>query len=102
MKPVIFLHGAEEEMSEAARYYEQRNPGLGEMFLLRTRVAVRELAESPRAYTPIRAGIRRKLLRQFPYGVLYREDETEIVIIAIAHLRRRPGYWTRRTRGRSD
>ena len=85
-------------MAEAARYYEERSPGLGELFLLRTRVAVRELTEHPKAYVPLRGEIRRKLLRQFPYGVLFRDDESEIVIIAIAHLRRRPGYWTRRTR----
>ena len=97
MKPVRFLCEAEEEMAEAARYYEQRSGGLGELFPLRIKAAAGELADRPKACPVVREQIRRKLVRQFPYAVLFREDEDEIVITAVAHRRRRPGYWIRRT-----
>jgi plasmid stabilization system protein ParE len=98
VKPVVFLLGPEEEMTDAARYYEHRRDGLGELFLLRIRTAVRELAERPKSCPAVRGPIRRKLVRQFPYAVLFREEEDEIVVIAVAHLRRRPGYWAPRLR----
>ena len=97
MKPVVFLSEAEEEMAEAARYYEQRRAGLGELFLLRIKAAAGEVAERPMACPAVRGQIRRKLVRQFPYALLFREDEGEIVILAVAHGRRRPGYWIHRT-----
>jgi plasmid stabilization system protein ParE len=62
-------------------------------------MAVRELAERPKACPAVRGQIRRKLARQFPYAVLFREEENEIAVVAVAHLRRRPGYWTHRTHG---
>jgi len=37
--------------------------------------------------------LRRHLVRKFPFGILYRIEPEKIVIIAVAHLRRRPGYW---------
>jgi len=44
----------------------------------------------------LRGGFRRRLLRRFPYGILYKEEESQIVIVAVMHLRRRPGYWRNR------
>jgi len=85
-------------MAEAARYYEERQDGLGALFLSRIQTALRELCERPSACLAVQGPIRRKLARQFPYAVLFREDEEEIVVIAVAHLRRRPGYWIPRTR----
>jgi len=93
MKPIIFLPEAEKEMVEASRYYERQQEGLGDRFLLMIQAAAAETAERPGACPVIRGPIRRKLVRRFPYGLLFREEEEAIVILAVAHLRRRPGYW---------
>jgi len=96
LKPAVFLQSAEEEMVEAARFYEQRQIGLGADFLAEVEHSIRRVRENPEAGTPVRRGFRRRLLRRFPHGVLYRVDSDEIVIVAVMHLRRRPDYWHKR------
>ena len=93
MKGIIFLPPAEEEMLDAARFYESRVRGLGREFLAEVRHASEKITEHPEAATPIRANIRRRLIKRFPFGILYINDPDEIVIVAVMHLRQRPGYW---------
>jgi plasmid stabilization system protein ParE len=96
LKAAVFLQPAEEEMVEAARFYERRHAGLGFDFLAEIERAIARMREYPEAGRPVRAGTRRRLLRRFPYGLLYRADAEEIVIVAVMHLRRRPDYWRTR------
>lgn len=96
MKPAILLQSAEEELVLAAKYYEQRFPGLGSRFLAELQRAIERVQELPDAGTPLRGGYRRRLLLRFPYGVLYRTTAEEIVIVAVMHMRRRPDYWRKR------
>jgi plasmid stabilization system protein ParE len=58
--------------------------------------AVEFVRVNPEAGTPIRGAIRRWLIRRFPYSVIYREEESRIYILAVAHQRRRPEYWSDR------
>ena len=88
-----FLLPAEEEMLSAAMYYESQAPGLGRDFLEKIEAAVQDLSESPERWPVVLAQVRRRLTRRFPYGVYYRIDPDEIVILAVADLRRRPNYW---------
>ena len=93
MKPVVFLAPAEQEMRESAQFYETRLPGLGMEFLNEVEKAAARIAEHPNAGTQLRGQIRRRMLRRFPFGLLYRIEEEEIVITVVMHLHRRPGYW---------
>lgn len=93
MKPVVFLPQAEQEMLEAARYYESQAAGLRVDYLSEMERAVATIAESPKTWPIIEGELRRRLVRRFPFGILYRIDPKEIVIVAVAHLRRKPGYW---------
>ena len=93
MKKVRFLDPAEQEMLGAARYYESQAVGLGEDFLSKVESAVRDIAEHPEMWPVIRLDIRRRLVHRFPYGILYRMCDEEIVVVAVAHLRRHPTYW---------
>jgi len=93
MKLIIFLPEAEEEMLEAARFYEAQTSGLGADFLLEIRRATEGISKNPRAGRVLRGKVRRRLVRRFPYGLLYYVDPNEIVVVAVMHLRRRPGYW---------
>lgn len=97
MKRIVFLAPAEKEMLEAAIYYDDKAPGLGSDYIAEVEHTVNRIAENPESGLTVRGNIRRMLLRRFPFGVLYRVDQEEIVIIAIMHLRRRPGYWKKRT-----
>ena len=96
MKPVGFLPEAEQEMLEAASYYESQAAGLGEDYLSEIERAVASIAEFPNTWPIIGGKLRRRLVRRFPFGILYSVEPEEIVIIAVAHLRRKPGYWRER------
>ena len=92
MTSIVFLTPAEEEMLEASVYYEWQARGLGRDFLAEVQRTVDSIAENPPVGRIVRLPIRRRLMRRFPFGILYRIDPHEIVIIAVMHLRRRPGY----------
>ena len=90
---VRFLLPAEEEMIEAAIYYEMQVEGLGKNFLDIIEGAVAETAENLEIWPEIEQGIQRRLIRRFPYSILYIVYENELVIIAIMHQKQKPRYW---------
>ncbi len=98
MKTLVFLPEAEREMIEAASHYQSQAPGLGLDYLSEIERAVKAIAESPDTWPVIEGELRRRLVRRFPFGLLYRIDPEEVVIIAVAHLRKRPGYWRERVK----
>jgi plasmid stabilization system protein ParE len=94
---------ADAEMAEAARWYEMHRAGLGIEFLDAIDTTVAQVAEAPRMGTVVPGvpdeTIRRRPVRRFPYHVVYMELPGRLQILAIAHDRRRPGYWVGRLRG---
>lgn len=96
MKDITFHEAADKEMSEAARYYEARSPGLGFSFLMDIEAATEQIASNPHAYEMVGRDIRRKLLGRFPYSILYAIEPDRIRIVAVAHHRRQPHYWRSR------
>ncbi len=96
MKHVKFLPDAEEEMYEAAKYYQSQTSGLGVDYLSEVERAIASIAQSPMTWPKLEGELRRRLVRRFPYGILYYIDPDEIVVVAVAHLRRKPGYWKKR------
>ena len=88
-----YLPLAREELNEAAAFYEARVPGLGSALLDDVEHAVETLRENPRIGVPVRRGFRKTILRRFPFSIIYVERGEELVIVAIAHQRKRPGYW---------
>jgi len=93
MKTVRFVTPASVEMAQAAEWYEQQAPGLGETFLDRIDAAAAFIQQYPQASEELHDGLRRKMIRQFPFGLLYAVELDEIVVHAVMHLHRRPGYW---------
>jgi len=98
MRRVRIHAAAAEEVAEAAAWYEQERPGLGADLERAVDAALDLLEEEivPLVSIPGAAathGVKRLLLRRFPYAVIVRESAGEIVVIAFAHTARRPGYW---------
>ncbi len=87
---------AEAELNEAIEYYEEREPGLGYDFAIEVYSAIQRAVSLPKAWPVIDSDIRRSLVRRFPYGILYSEENEEIHIIATMHLNRHPDYWKSR------
>jgi hypothetical protein len=96
MKRVCLIPPAEGELTEAFDFYQTRAPDLGSLFLACFQIAVKHIQRHPSAWPIIRAGVRQKRVTRFPYAVLYREYPDAIVVLAVMHLHRRPGYWADR------
>ncbi len=96
MTQVVFLPEADLEMFGAAKFYESKATGLGADYISEVEHAVRAIAESPTTWPIIEGELRRRLVRRFPFGILYRIEPDSIIIIAVSHLRRKPGYWKKR------
>jgi len=91
-----FLLPARRELHETVRYYNAQLPHLGEEFRDEVWETVRRIRELPEAWHPLGGSIRRCQMQRFPYGIIYDASEDGIVIIAVAHLHRKPGYWRSR------
>lgn len=72
---------------------------LGVQFLAEFDAAIRRIFAYPKSYALLENEIRRCLIKRFPYGILYGIDADTIVIIAVAHLHRKPNYWVERYKG---
>jgi plasmid stabilization system protein ParE len=96
MTAMRLLPEAEEELRVAARFYEAEQSGLGHALLQEVRRALRFIAEHPLAARIERAEIRVRTVARFPYRIYYRARPDEILVVAIGHRHRRPGYWRSR------
>lgn len=90
---IRFLQAAQYELDDSFDYYEQQSNGLGYDFLNEVLAAIKRIRYNPEAWTQISERTRRCLLNRFPFGVIYQIRDKEILIVAIAHLHRKPKYW---------
>lgn len=86
-------------MNEASSYYEAASDGLGIDFLSDVQFGIDSLCENPYLGHAIGRGLRRKLLYRFPFSLIYSVEPDAILIVAVAHFGRRPGYWQTRVTG---
>ncbi|MCX7013545.1 MAG: type II toxin-antitoxin system RelE/ParE family toxin [Candidatus Sumerlaeota bacterium] len=97
MKPAVFHSEAEAEFRAAIHYYDEQRSGLGAEFQEVIEQAVAQIVEMPQAFPPHGdQGLRMYVVRRFPYTIFYLELGDLIWIAAVAHQRRRPGYWAHR------
>lgn len=90
------LPPAEEEMTEAALYYEAARSGFGDIFLDDIQHAIDAIRERPEIGAMVAYGFRRVLVRRFPFSIVYAVEAEAIVVVAVSHQRRRPEYWKAR------
>ena len=90
---VSFHAMAEQELNDAASYYNANCPGLGQAFLDEVERAVTQILAYPEAAPLVNRTVRKKLLRRFPDSIMYSIHPEGIRILAIAHQQRRPFYW---------
>ncbi len=89
---------AELEGIEAAIWYDDRRPGLGDEFLDELTHVLERIQAAPVSFAALehysgQHDIRRCLLKRFPYAVIFRRRLEEVLIVAVGHVRRRPLYW---------
>ncbi len=90
---------AEEELAAAAIWYEARRVGLGAELIAAVDRAVDAIVQAPQSFPLWRSDrpYRRSVLQRFPFIIFFRHEGEDVIIVAVAHARRRPGYWARRT-----
>jgi plasmid stabilization system protein ParE len=95
--PVIFTPRARAELIDAQDWYEHEVPGLGRRFRAAVGAVIERMRANPRQFPVVHKGIRRALLRRFPYALMYviEQDET-LTVIACFHGSRDPVRWQKR------
>lgn len=97
MKPVVFHQDAEAELDAAMAYYEGQRSGLGLDLQSDIARTIGRVQQHPQLFPLHNEGnLRKSPARRFPYVIFYLELEEHIWIAAVAHQRRRPGYWAYR------
>jgi plasmid stabilization system protein ParE len=96
MADLIYHPEARFKIREGAAFYEGCRESLGRAFLEAIEEAIREMALDPRRWHTIGGRFRRCLVRRFPYGIIYCIEPDAIRIVAVMHLKRKPGYWRKR------
>lgn len=94
--PVEFDPRAIDEARAARRFYARVSATLATRFMAALDDAVDRVYQFPQACSPHRHGTRICPLRRFPFSLVYVEQPTRSLVVAVAHHKRRPGYWRRR------
>ena len=92
------LDDAREEMRQSARWYEEKRSGLGDEFLDEVHAAFEEIEVHPKRFKKVEMEdsdreIRRFIVKRFPFLVVYEVRAEEVLIVAVAHGKRKPHYW---------
>ncbi|MBX3442197.1 MAG: type II toxin-antitoxin system RelE/ParE family toxin [Planctomyces sp.] len=96
--PNVEIHpAAVHEATQAREWYSDKDNSLGVAFADELDRAVDRIANAPERWPLYLQNTRCFVLQRFPYLVVYRESATGVQILAVAHVRRRPGYWKSRT-----
>ena|SRR6266850_3018366 len=99
LKPVEYHPGARLEAIDAFKWYELHESGLGDRFQAALSDTETFVRQNPQLGTPHTFGTRKRRLKIFPYILIYSEEPTAILILAVAHVSRRSSYWHSRIQG---
>lgn len=98
MIPFQFHADAEAEFVDGFSYYEKQLVGLGEIFVAEVERAITLARTFPDAGSPVGKRLRQTIVRRFPYAIIWRTDAACLLVLAVAHQSRRPGYWRERAK----
>lgn len=93
---VEFSAEARAEFDEAFHWYAERSGETALSFAAEVDVTIGNVLSDPERFPRTYAGCQQSRLHRFPYVVVYHRSADRISIVAIAHVKRRPGYWTHR------
>ena len=93
-----FLQSARREMQGAIQYYDRQRFGLGQELAAELDTVLERIASDPTSYEQVEPGVFRLSTRRFPYAVVYVVRSEGVLVVAVQHGKRRPGYWKRRLR----
>ncbi len=92
----VFHHEADEEFQSPIEVYQSESLELGVRFYREVFRTLAHIESHPKAWPRLRGGVRKCLVRDFLYKLLYTIEPERIFVVAVMHARRRPGYWAER------
>jgi toxin ParE1/3/4 len=93
----VRLHpAARVELVEARNWYYERSPLTSVAFAHAVDLAVSRIRTAPTSQPLADHGTRKLVVQRFPFNIFYRVSETEVLIVAVAHQKRKPSYWFNR------
>lgn len=96
MLPVDYLPGARRDFDESFDWYAERSPRSAERFTDAVDAALVRIAANPTQFASADGMHRECPVKKFPFRVVYRLVDNRVLVVAIAHAKRRPGYWRNR------
>jgi plasmid stabilization system protein ParE len=96
VKPLVILAAAAEEFAESSAWYRRRSIDAMNAFEAAVGEALDRIRNTPDRWPMCGGDYRSCLIDHFPYHLVYREEATQVVVVAVAHAKRRFGYWKRR------
>jgi plasmid stabilization system protein ParE len=96
MKRLRIRSEAQEEINDAFDWYFRRDRDAADAFLTEIGNSLAQIAYHPQLYPPYTKNTRRRALAGFPYSVVFHEKDDILLVVAVAHAQRRPGYWRKR------
>ena len=93
MKNLVYLSIAEAELIDAAEFYELQRAGLGQRFLDAVATAGRRVRRDPKVWPFRSRAVQSCRVPRFPYRLMYVDETDRVVVVAVAHMSRRPSYW---------
>jgi hypothetical protein len=97
-----FFEEASDEFSEAVKYYNDERPGLGFEFALEIKKSLSRIKKYPDSWPELTTEIRRCIVNRFPFAILFSNIDNIIFVIALMHMKRKPGYWKNRMKTKEN
>lgn len=88
---------AEQDLADAAAWYEEQRQGLGHEFLDEVLTMLSSIAINPLMYPDVHRSTRRAIIHRFPFSMYFRVESATIVVVAVMHGSRNPHHWKSRT-----
>jgi plasmid stabilization system protein ParE len=95
-KPIEYHSGARIDFDESFDWYRSRSVEAALGFIAAVDAAIEKITAAPDRFPSTTAGCRYCTLRRFPFRLVFREEAQRLVVMAVAHAKRRPGYWRER------
>jgi toxin ParE1/3/4 len=95
-----FFEEAAAEVEEDRAWYRDRSEAAEAGFLRELDHAIQQVSDAAEQWPVFLAGTRRYVFPTYPYSLVYFAEESVIMVVAVAHDKRRPGHWRKRIRNR--
>jgi toxin ParE1/3/4 len=96
VRPIVFHPEAALELQAESVFYNERSAGLGHRLIDQTEHALKLAAAMPGIGSPYLDNTRRVFPKDFPFSIVYYEHGEQIVVVAVAPFKKKPGYWRHR------